>query len=51
MSRRLIVRRRAKADIREAPRLYEARARWGRLVAEVDATLAAIRAMPMRFPG
>jgi plasmid stabilization system protein ParE len=52
VSRRLIVRRRAKADIREARRWYEARrAGSGRaLVAEVDATLAQIRAMPMRFP-
>lgn len=53
MSRRLTVRRNAKTDIREARRWYEdQRAGLGReFVAEVEATLARIRAMPLRFLG
>jgi plasmid stabilization system protein ParE len=51
VSRRLVVRRNAKTDIRDARRWYEARrAGLGReFLDEVDATLARIRAMPMRF--
>jgi toxin ParE1/3/4 len=51
VSRRLIVRRGAKADIRDARRWYEARrAGLGReFAAEVDAALARVKAMPLRF--
>lgn len=51
MSRRLIVRRSAKTDIRDARRWYELRRPGlGReFIGEVDATLARVHAMPMQF--
>jgi len=51
VTRRLIVRRKAAADIREARRWYESR-RDGlgeEFVAQVGATFARIQAMPLRF--
>ena len=51
MTRRLIVRRKATADIREARRWYETRQAGlgGEFVAEIDAIFARIQAMPLRF--
>jgi toxin ParE1/3/4 len=51
VTRRVIVRRKAAADIREARRWYESRrAGLGReFVEEVDATFARIQATPLRF--
>lgn len=52
MTRRPVVRQRARADIRQARRWYEdQRAGLGaEFVTAVDATVADIAAMPLRFP-